>query len=58
MEICDKAEAGHGSNKISFSNGDMKPLSTAQVPQMFASLQTCTVDSIAFVRQQWSTLCF
>lgn len=26
MEICDKAEVGHGSNKISFSNGDMKSL--------------------------------
>lgn len=55
MGICDKAEVGHGSNKISFSNGDMKPLSTALVPQMFASLQKCTVDSIAFVWQQWWT---
>lgn len=49
MEICDKAEVGHGSNKISFSNGDMKSLSTAQAPQMFASLRTCTVDSIVIV---------
>lgn len=26
MEICDKAEVGQGSNKISLSNGDMKSL--------------------------------
>lgn len=47
MEICDKAEVGHQSDKISYSNGDMESLSTAQVLQM-----TCTVDSFAAVGQQ------